>query len=294
MTEPAPRPGRCSTPFLVVVLMAVLLAVLAECFLSGSANASVAVMEHPRLTDQQRDLLDLLGPDVVGAPIVLPEIRHVRNWYPLQQKNGMYLNATGSAKGDQERISLKRIKRNPAEPLGSSGGSWSLHASGINIKYLTESTGHLRLPTETSIDHGVITIFDPPEPVLLAGVAEGESRTMTSKIKVYDLHNPTDMKYQGSVKETYTDLGGYVVNVPRGTYEARLISVRTVGKVGPADIETEDLAFYARGTGRVAYIERKHVSAFLFYDKTTQRGMVLAKLPAATPAPAESTSPATP
>ena len=294
MTEPTPRPGSCSAPFLTVVLIAVFLAVLVECFLPSSVNASVTPATHPRLTDQQRDLLDLLGPDVVGDPVVLPEIRHVRNWYPLQNQDGVYLNATGSAKGDHERISLNRIKRNPQEQLGSSGGSWSLHASGINTKYLIESTGHLRLPTETSIDHGVITVFDPPEPVLLADAVEGEPRTMTSKIKVYDLHDPSDMKYQGSVEETYTDLGGYMVHVPYGTYEARLISVRTVGKVGPADIETEDLAFYARGVGRVAYIERKHVSAFLFYDKTTQRGMVLAELPADTTAPGEPIPPATP
>jgi hypothetical protein len=63
--------------------------------------------------------------------------------------------------------------------------------------------------------------------------------------------------------------------VPQGTFDARLISVSNVGKVGPADITTEYLAFYAEGVGRIAYINRKHVSAFLFYNTTTQRGMVL-------------------
>ena len=95
------------------------------------------------------------------------------------------------------------------------------------------------------------------------------------------------------MQETYTDLS-IMVHIPR-TYPARLISVRTEGKVGPADIQTEDLAFYARGVGRIAYIERKHISAFLLYNKTTQVGMVLSGSPeVTTKTPADEAPPAAP
>ena len=277
---------------LLLVAAVVLLAVLVDCFLPTAAEAAESDATHPKLTSKQRELLDLLGPGVVGKPIDLPAITHVRNWYPLQHDDGVYSHASGPKKGNQEQVSLRWVKRDPKEPMGSETGAWRLHSHGRSIKYLTEAKGHLRLPTETDLHHGVITVFDPPEPILLADVSAGESRTMTAQVSVYDLHDPGTLKYQGSVQETYTDLGGYMVHVPRGTYEARLISVRTVGKIGPADVNTEDLAFYAKGVGRIAYIDRKHISAFLLYNKTTQTGMVLAKLPDVDPAePAPSTAP---
>lgn len=282
-------------PLAIVTIVVLLMAIVFDCLVPATANAAVDDEAHPALTQEQRTLLDLLGPGVVGEPVELPDIGHVRHWYPLEAQRGMYQNASGSAKGQVREVSLRWVKRDPKQPGAAGTGAWRLHSHGSNIKYLTEIKGHLRLPTEIDLQHGVMTVFDPPEPILLADVMEGESRVIDLQVSVYDLHNPKQLKYTGSVQETYTDLGAYMVHIPRGTYPARLISVRTEGKVGPADIQTEDLAFYAKGVGRIAYIERKHISAFLLYNKTTQVGMVLSGSPeVTTKTPADEAPPAAP
>jgi hypothetical protein len=111
--------------------------------------------------------------------------------------------------------------------------------------------------------------------VLLEGVEPGEPQVSESTVSVYDLHAPSDLKYTGKLQITYIDKGAYEVTVPSGTFEARLISINYVGKVGPAHVSATSIAFYAKGIGRVAYIRRNHISAFLVYNKTTQWGFLL-------------------
>jgi hypothetical protein len=73
----------------------------------------------------------------------------------------------------------------------------------------------------------------------------------------------------------YAYLGVYEITVPAGKYEAVLIKSSYRGKVGPAHVVDGGYAFYARGVGMVASIERMHVTAFIFYDKRTKTPKVL-------------------
>jgi hypothetical protein len=273
MTDQSPTPAGHSLGLLLVVAFSLLMALLAECFLRDEANAGVVPISNPPLTERQQSLIKLLGPDVVGEPTAAAPINHVRTWCPLQAESVLF--HTPGQEGVEHEVSFGWVNRCPGTPLGSDTGAWTLNSTNRDIKYITHQEGELLLPTEADLHQGVVTVFDPPEALLLANVPVGEPRTMSMNVSVYDLHAPGTLKYSGSLKSTYLDLGGYMVHVPQGTFDARLISVSNVGKVGPADINTEYLAFYAEGVGRIAYINRKHVSAFLFYNTTTQRGMVL-------------------
>ena len=260
MTEPAPRPGAISMPLAIVTIVVLLMAIVFDCLVPATANAAVDDEAHPALTQEQRTLLDLLGPGVVGEPVELPDIGHVRHWYPLEAQRGMYQNASGSAKGQVREVSLRWVKRDPKQPGAAGTGAWRLHSHGSNIKYLTEIKGHLRLPTEIDLQHGVMTVFDPPEPILLADVMEGESRVIDLQVSVYDLHNPKQLRYTGSVQETYTN-GRYMVHIPRGIYPARLISVRTEGKVGPATSDRRSRVL-RQGRRSDRLHRAQHISAF--------------------------------
>jgi len=65
------------------------------------------------------------------------------------------------------------------------------------------------------------------------------------------------------------------VTVPAGKYETVLIRSYYAGKVGPAHVVDGGYVFYANGIGIVTSVERMHVTAFLFYDKTTKTPKVL-------------------
>ena len=105
----------------------------------------------------------------------------------------------------------------------------------------------------------------------------GQPHTVKSQVDVYDLHNPKKKKYTGNLTFTYEDKGGWQITVPAGTFDARLIVVRSTGSIGPADVSSAYCVFYAKGIGRVAYVSRRHVSAYLVYHKTAQHAMLLDK-----------------
>lgn len=277
MPDPRPSKYAVSLPLLLIVVAIMLLAMITEVFLESEAQGSwIGQDSNPMsLTDREQELLQLLGDGAIGKRSTLSPINDVTHWFPLLSQAGEYVYGTGSRKGATRRDTLTWVQRNPNSPPGSQEGGWSLTSGTNRVEYLVEQDGNLLLPTELDLSEGVVSVFDPPEPVLLEGVKPGVPHVFETKVFVYDLHAPSDLKYTGHLKITYTDKGAYTVTVPSGTYEARLISITYAGKVGPAHVRASSIAFYAKGVGRVAYVRRDHVSAFLVYNKTTQRGLLL-------------------
>ncbi len=110
---------------------------------------------------------------------------------------------------------------------------------------------------------------------MLGGMKPGDISEVETSVKVYDLKDPTDLKYEGRLKVTHTYVGAYEVTVPAGKYETVLIRSSYKGKVGPAHVVDGGYVFYAEGVGIVSSLERMHVTAFLFYDKKTRTPKVL-------------------
>ena len=94
-------------------------------------------------------------------------------------------------------------------------------------------------------------------------------------MKVYDLSDPQEVSYEGSLHLTYSYIGAFKVSVPAGEYEAALIKWDFKGKVGPASIEDTQYRFLANDVGAVAMIEKKNISAFLVYQDDSKFGKVL-------------------
>ena len=277
MPDPRPSNTAVSLPLVVVVILTLLLAILGEVFLVSEAQgkSTEGHADSMSLTDREQELLQLLGDGVVGDRSTLSPINDVTHWLPLVSQSGEYVYGSGERKGSIRTDTMEWVKRKPDAPPGSDEGGWSLSTGKKRVEYFLEQDGNLLLPTELDLSEGVVSVFDPPEPVLLHGVKPGVPQVSETSVKVYDLHDPHHLKYTGSLQITYIDKGAYEVTVPSGTFQARLISITYRGKVGPAHVSAMSLAFYAKGVGRVAYIRRNHVSAFLVYDKTTQWGFLL-------------------
>ena len=125
----------------------------------------------------------------------------------------------------------------------------------------------------------MLTRYNPPEPLLIAGMNAGDSKALTMKVNVYDLSDPKDVEHKGSLDVTLTYVGAYRVTVPAGTFDAALLKWDFKGKIGPASVEDIQARFVAPGIGMVAAAEKRDVAAFLIYNDNTKVGKVLVQKP---------------
>ncbi len=117
--------------------------------------------------------------------------------------------------------------------------------------------------------------YGPEEPALLAGFKPGESTKTEISVKVYDLKDLKDVSHKGTMTVTYTYVGAYEVKVPAGTFNAALFKWHFKGKVGPANREDLQDRFIAKGTGMIAAVDKKNISALLIYHDNSKFGKVL-------------------
>lgn len=103
----------------------------------------------------------------------------------------------------------------------------------------------------------------------------GDEKTMTLKVSVYDLDDPTDLEHSGTLNLTLTYVGAYKVTVPAGTFDAAALRWRYNGKVGPASVDDVQVRLVAKDVGMAAAAEKLDVAAFLIYNDNTKVGKVL-------------------
>ncbi len=162
-------------------------------------------------------------------------------------------------------------------PRDTTGADWRYRV-GERTLFLKLAPGEsLAVVSEQDSDQGVITRYSPAQPLLIAGMNAGDQKSMTLKVNVYDLDDPSDMEHQGSLDLTLTYVGAYKVTVPAGTYDAALLVWNYKGKIGPATIDDIQARFVARDAGLVAAAEKRDIAAMLIYNDNTKVGKVLAQ-----------------
>jgi len=107
----------------------------------------------------------------------------------------------------------------------------------------------------------------------------GDSQSVTIDVKVYDLSSPNEVSHSGSLQLTYSYIGAYKVTVPAGSYDAALLKWDYNGSVGPASVQDTQYRLVAKDVGIVASIEKKKISAMLFYHDNSNTGRVLVQAP---------------
>jgi len=242
--------------------------------ITSAFMATVCLSPIPTLDADDRQALALLGEGVVIGPAEVPPVSESSNWLPLVDAVSTFVRTSGNSKGSTEQVSLQGAI--------SEANEWTQHAPNRWTRYLHQSDEGIHVPTSINIPHAVISKYEPPEPLVLPGVAAGQPVEHDIKGQVYDIHDPTVLAHSGSLRAIYHDLGGFRITVPAGTFDARLIKVSYDGKVGPATITDASWAFYAEGVGPIAYVNYKDVSAFLIYHQDERYGTVLQSSESAT------------
>ena len=222
------------------------------------------------LPDTDRKALAILGKGVVGRALAAVPIKDSAKLMPLKAGKWTYQIVSGSRVGERQEDFIERPKHD------STGRSWRRIVGKKFIEYFrVDDRKRIDLASEADLVEDVITQYAPSFAVIVDGMRPGETRSVQTDIKVYDLHNPSHEKYKGLLRVTHTYVGAYELVVPAGRYRAVLIKSTYNGKVGPATVNDVGYVFYAAGEGIVAAVARAHVSAFLFYDKRTRTAKVL-------------------
>ena len=210
-------------------------------------------------------------PGVVGDPV--PAFTIDPSLATLSAGTRTYQVVSGPNAGQTEQHVIAKL------PGDASGNRWR-YTVGDRTVYLQVVPGQsLNITAEDDRDQGVTTRYSPVEPLLIAGMNAGDSKSVTLKVSVYDLGDPSDLEHQGSLDVTLTYVGAYQVTVPAGTYDAALLVWKFDGKVGPASVEDTQARFVAPEVGMIASAEKRDVAAFLIYNDNTKIGRVLAQKP---------------
>lgn len=215
-----------------------------------------------------------LGKDVLGEPLSIPTIDRPGDYLKLVPNSRTYRILAGPHRGREEVFRFFPMKQE------SGGETWHYDLVGEEVGFLrAESDGTFVITGILDSSEGVLTRYSPPEPVILRGLGEGETRKVRMEVRVFDLNRPNDMLHEGWLDVVYQYLGAFRVKVPAGTFDAVLIKSTFNGEIGPAALNDTQYRFFARDTGIVATVERRDVSAFLIYRPHSEVAMVLSTKP---------------
>jgi hypothetical protein len=247
--------------------------VLAAFFLAGPTTAPAGAADPIPLPEADSAVLQQqLGSGVVGdavaaAPLTAADI-------PLREGTWTFKVVSGNNQGQTQEDVLTKLERD------QSGASWKVQTGSKDLAFIQlGSDQNILILSEQDTDQGVITRFSPAEPILVVGMKPGDSQSVTIDVKVYDLSSPDEVSHSGSLQLTYSYIGAYQVTVPAGTYDAALLKWDYDGSVGPASVQDTQYRFLAKDVGIVASIEKKKISALLFYHDNSNTGRVLMQAP---------------
>jgi hypothetical protein len=247
------------------LLMGIVLAALL-----GVAPAAADVIALPE--GDHKALEQLLGSGVVGDPIDAAPLAAAD--MPLREGTWVYQIVAGSDEGQTQNNVVTHLQPD------QSGASWKVSAGSNDVVFVQVGDDEsLSIGSEQDTDQGVISRFSPAEPILIPGMSPGDSKKVTIAVKVYDLSSPDEVSHSGSLDLEYSYVGAYKVTVPAGSYDAALLRWVYDGSVGPASVSDTQYRFLAKDVGIVASVEKKKISALLFYHDNSNTGRVLEKAP---------------
>lgn len=222
------------------------------------------------ITDEQRKTIEqTLGPKLLGDAVNAPTLDDPADWFPLKPARWEYRLTSGEKSGSGTDVELDRLQKSNHD------NNWRLAVGTDHVQFLTVDDKGLFRVSGQNHKQGVLTRYQPAQPILLAGLKPGEQHQLKIGVKVYDLSDPSDLEHTGSLEMTLTYVGAYRITVPAGTFDAVFTHTVLAGKVGPASVHDEQYIFFAKGVGIVASIEQEDISALFLYHQDSKVGKVL-------------------
>lgn len=221
--------------------------------------------------EEQRLLDRALGQGVVGSPVAAPRLDDPAALLAPATRTMTYRLL------DAEHSNQPEIHQIAASPAPAGNRLWQHRLGEREVRRLVElDDGSLAVSGVDDFGDGVAARYSPPRPFLVKGMLPGEQREASLNVQAFDLEQSDRLLYSGLLKVSVAYLGAYQVTVPAGRYDAALVRYIAHGTIGPADVDTTQYVFLGRGTGIVASVESREVSAFTVYHRSERVAAVLA------------------
>ena len=244
---------------------------VAVSFVAAVAAAGSSQAGATGLFEEDRSAISrLLGEGVLGPALPAAPIDETATLIPLAPATRIFRLSSGPDVGTTETDVLR------ASTQEGSDASWQ-YAVGLRSVYNLRRTddGSIVIPSKQDLALGVVTRYDPPQPLIIRGIRPGEQTTLSIAVTVSDLDDPVTVVHSGWLSMSYTYAGRYRVTVPAGTYAAVLIKWQYHGEIGLAGLEGSEYWFFADGLGPIAMISQRRISALIFYRRDLLYGKVL-------------------
>lgn len=224
------------------------------------------------LPDTDRTVLEqYFGRGVIGDPIEALPIDDPTEYVGLENTQVQWVKRVyGNDIGHVAEVEISALNRPGRD-------AWKMRTSTAVLFGEQDPAGSLVQHTSEDLTQGVLSRYDPPEPILAKGIRPGDSLKHRINVGVYDLSNTKDETHSGYLDLTYTYVGAYKITVPAGTFDSVLFRWDYDGKVGPASVKDSQYWFFVKGIGPAATISRQNISAFLIYNVNTKTADVLIK-----------------
>jgi hypothetical protein len=242
--------------------------------LFAGVSASKADSTIPLPSDDRAQIEKYLGTGVVGEPIAAKPLMAADQYLPPGDKATSYQVRESSGKTRTENHKVEAT----ADPMFAPG--WRYSAEPVGAFFLQKTAdGGVAILGSQDLEEKVLSRYTPGEPLIVVGLAPGQSRKVTVQVAVSNLSNPTKVNHRGSLDITYSYIGAYRITVPAGTYDTVLIKWDYKGSVGPASIKLTEYRFIAPGAGMVAMVESRQISAMLIYNDKRKLGKLMQPKP---------------
>ncbi|MGY6216626.1 hypothetical protein ACW73L_15825 [Methylolobus aquaticus] len=240
-------------------------------FSAGYASNGEAETPRPALDKEEQGLLQrALGPGVVGSSLAAQRLDNPAALLAPANRTMTYRLL------DAEHSKQTEIHQIAASPAPQGNRLWQHRLGKREVRRLVElADGSLAVSGVDDFGDGVAARYSPPRPFLVKGMIPGEQREASLSVQAFDLEQSDRLLYSGSLKVAVAYLGAYQVTVPAGRYDAALVRYAARGTIGPADVDTTQYLFLSPGTGIVASVESREVSAFTVYHRSENLAAVL-------------------
>lgn len=242
------------------------------CLLSPSLASAEDGPVLPLAADDRAQIEKLLGKDVIKSALPARPILTATAYMPKTSGKLIYQVTEKGKKAQDETQTIKKINQ------PGSADSFEYDRTGKERMVFTSTdNGGLSVSKDYDLEKAVVSTFQPPQPLIVPGLAPGQSQQVSMAVAVADISSPDKIDYHGTLNVTCTNLGRFKVNVPAGAYDADLIKWTFSGDIGPASVETAQYRFIAEGAGMVAMVQWRSISAMLIYHEKSRVGKVLRK-----------------
>ena len=246
-------------------------AAMLACLLTVVTTAIGSSAGPPILDATEKKLLEIFGQDVVVSGSDTKVDRKSLVARMLQPQAAKYIEYQDGTRRNLE-ITTSKAARTPPKWPKTDGDPMIVRTPGQSTNWIIRVGDELAMPAQIDLTQSVSIRYDPPEPTLHAGP---DPAPIDMSVKVYDIHGTGAPEHAGSLRVTSVDRGVHRITTPAGAFDVVMFRNDYRGSIGPASVDDTSLIFVSPTHGVVASVQRKKVSAMIFYNKDTRLGYAL-------------------